>query len=104
MSKRRLFCGHLEWHHGKCAEMTCSNYVNKHVGERWPSDADEEATRELVALADELSAKVNRDPMPLTGVALVNLYLDVEAILLRHDRNPRKLLDAMHHLSEAGND
>lgn len=72
--------------------------------ERWPTDADEEATRELVALADSLSDKVNRDPMPLTGIALVNLYLDVEAILIRHDRNPRKLLDAMHYLSRVGND
>jgi hypothetical protein len=64
---------------------------------KWPSEADEEATRELVALGDEKG---------MSGVDLVHLYLHVEAILMRHDRNPRKLLDAMHHLSrtDAGNE
>jgi len=75
--------------------MICPNYINKHIGEKWPSDTDEEATRELVALGDQRG---------ISGVDLVNLYLDVEAILRRHDRNPRKLLDAMHHLSEHGNE
>lgn len=62
---------------------------------KWPSDADEEATRELVALGDEKG---------MSGMALIALYLDVEAILRRHDVNPRKLQDAMNYLSEHGND
>lgn len=65
--------------------------------QKWPSDAEEEATRELVALGDEKG---------VSGIDLVNLFLDVEAIIRRHDCNPRKLLDAMHYLSrnDVGNE
>lgn len=64
---------------------------------KWPSDAEEEATRDLVALGDSLEPQIS-------GKNLVNLYLSVEAILARHDVNPRKLLDAMDHLSRYGNE
>lgn len=104
-----LKCGHREYKSGHCGEMICSNYIGKHPieeekPEKWPSDDEEEATREIVALADELSDKVNRDPMPLTGMALLELYLSVDAILMRHDLNPRKLRDAMNYLSDRGNE
>jgi hypothetical protein len=64
---------------------------------KWPSDAEEEATRELVAMGDSLVPE-------MSGKDLVNLYLSVETILSRHNVNPRKLLDAMDHLSRWGNE
>jgi hypothetical protein len=33
-SNEKLPCGHKEWRIGRCAEMICWNYVNKHDNER----------------------------------------------------------------------
>jgi hypothetical protein len=71
--------------------------------QKWPTDAEEAATRELVELADSIEIEGGPE-LSLTAKNLLKLYLDVEAILMRHDVNPRKLRDAMDYLARYGND
>jgi len=62
---------------------------------------DEEIIRDLVEYADS-DRFMTAYGVRLTAYQLVQIMLDVDHIL--QARNPRKLLDSMDRLSDAGND
>ena len=71
------------------------------VPEKWPTDAEEEATREMVALGDSLGGNYGTG---ISAMSLLEIYLSVDEILRRHNQNPRKLRDAMNYLSKWSNE